>query len=80
MYFSILKSTIDGNLYSGSTTDLKRRVDEHNTGRVKSTSVRKPLNLIYYEAYTTEKLARNREYVVKRSGTARDTIYKRIGA
>ena len=41
----------DNNLYTGSTTNLKRRFDEHNKGRVNSTIDRRPLKLIYYEVY-----------------------------
>ncbi|MBP9739006.1 GIY-YIG nuclease family protein [Candidatus Saccharibacteria bacterium] len=79
-YFYVLKSSLDSKYYFGSSTDLRRRLIEHNSGKVKSTATRLPLNLVYYEAYTTEELARKRESTVKRSGTARDSIYKRIGA
>lgn len=78
-YFYVLKSKLDGKLYYGSTNNLKARLSQHNSGAVKSTKGRKPLELVYYEAYLSQSLALNREKTVKRSGTARDTIYKRIG-
>lgn len=40
----------DGSYYCGITTDLKRRVDEHNTSRkgAKYTRSRRPVRLIYH--------------------------------
>lgn len=66
-------------LYFGSTADLRARVKQHNDGAVASTKGRRPLKLMYYEAYLTHAQALERERTVKRSGTARSTIYKRIG-
>jgi len=60
-YVYILKSKRDEDLYVGSTGDLKRRLVEHNSGKVFSTQLRKPLVLIYYEAYRSEQDARRRE-------------------
>lgn len=77
-YFYVLKSNKDNKLYFGSTSDLKRRHAEHNRGEVASTKLRRPLTLIYYEAYLDESVAREREKVVKRSGTARQTLYNRL--
>ena len=79
-YFYVLRSGADNNLYFGSTSDLKKRVKQHNNGQVQSTKSRRPLDLVYYEAYLSQELALVRERTVKRSGTARETIYKRIGA
>jgi putative endonuclease len=78
-YFYILKSTKDHRLYYGSTTDLKRRVSEHNRGLVTSTKYRSPLDLIYYEAYNQESLARKRERTIKSSRGTRYALLKRIG-
>ena len=62
----ILKSLKDGNLYTGSTNDLRRRVDEHNAGRTPSTKFRRPLRLVYFEEYDTIGEARVREKELKR--------------
>ena len=40
----------DGKLYVGSTTDLKRRIKEHEGGLVPAASYRLPAKLVYYEA------------------------------
>jgi putative endonuclease len=47
----ILKSLKDGDLYIGFTSDLENRTKEHNSGGVFSTRHRRPLKVIYYEAY-----------------------------
>ena len=78
-YFYILRSLKDKKLYYGSTIDLKERFKKHSRGRVSSTRDRRPLALIYYEAYTSEKLARQREKFVKISGRVRAELKKRLG-
>jgi len=77
-YVYILKSRKDGNLYIGSTNDLKRRLDEHNNGLVFSTKSRRPFELVYYEAYKSEKDARNREKNLKLRSRAFAQLRKRI--
>lgn len=42
----ILKSTRDNHLYIGRTNDLVRRLQEHNSGQVQSTKVRRPMVLL----------------------------------
>ena len=64
-YTYVLKSKKDDKLYIGSTSNLSRRFQEHNEGKVKSTSYRCPLELIYYEAYKEEEIARRREKILK---------------
>lgn len=77
-YVYILKSRKDENLYVGSTNDLKKRITEHNTGKVFSTRPRRPLDLVYYEAYKNEQDARVREKQLKYRGRARAQLIKRI--
>jgi putative endonuclease len=67
-YVYILQSQKRKNwLYKGSTSDLKRRVDEHNSGKNISTKYRRPLKLIYYEAYFLKEDAESREKYLKTS-------------
>jgi len=77
-YLYILKSLKDNNFYIGSTTDLKRRFQEHTKGLVVSTKNRRPLELIYYEAYKSEKDARNREKNLKLKSRAYSQLRKRL--
>jgi len=76
-YIYILKSLKDNNLYFGYTTDLVKRVKYHNSGKVKSTKSRRPLKLIYYEAYLNKKDATKREYQIKK-GQWREIIRERL--
>jgi putative endonuclease len=77
-YMYILKSEKDGNLYVGSTNDLKRRFKEHNAGDVESTKPRRPLTILYYEAYSLEEEARDREKQLKLRGHALGQLKRRI--
>lgn len=67
----------DGDLYIGSTSDLKRRVAEHATGRCSSTHKRLPVELIYYEACRSIDAARQRERQLK-TGFGRGYLRKRL--
>ncbi|TKJ40672.1 hypothetical protein CEE37_06835 [candidate division LCP-89 bacterium B3_LCP] len=42
----VLKSKSDGKLYIGSTADLERRLERHNSGRVTSTKGGVPWDII----------------------------------
>ncbi|OHB59250.1 MAG: hypothetical protein A2173_09860 [Planctomycetes bacterium RBG_13_44_8b] len=77
-YVYILKSRKDYNFYIGSTNDLKRRMREHKSGLVFSTKSRKPLQLIYYEAYNAGSDARKREHNLKLRSRAFAQLRKRI--
>jgi putative endonuclease len=59
-YIYVLKSLKDNKFYIGYTNDLRKRIELHNAGRVESTKLRKPFDLIYYEA------SQNREDALKR--------------
>ncbi|MEI8068010.1 MAG: GIY-YIG nuclease family protein [Candidatus Shapirobacteria bacterium] len=77
-YVYILKSIKDGNIYTGYTSNLKRRIIEHNLGKVISTKNRHPLNLIYYEGYLNKEDAKNREKYLKSGGKAKNDLKLQI--
>jgi len=77
-YVYILKSKKDKNLYIGSTKDLKKRLVDHNAGRVFLTKLRRPLELIYYEAYKSEKDAFHREKNLKLRANALTGLKRRL--
>ena len=64
-YVYILFSLNDKRLYIGFTKDLKKRFLKHKYGEVKSTKNRRPLKLIYYEAYLKEIDTKRREKYLK---------------
>ncbi|MXV61572.1 GIY-YIG nuclease family protein [Natronorubrum sp. JWXQ-INN-674] len=56
----------DGSLYTGYTTDLERRVGEHNAGEgAKYTRGRTPVELRYHERFDSKSAAMSREYEIK---------------
>lgn len=77
-YTYVLLSQKDKKLYVGSTNNLKRRLVEHNAGDVQSTKSRRPLSLIYYEAYAAEDDARNREDQLKLRGRSLEQLKRRL--
>jgi len=74
----MLESVKDGSYYIGSTSDLRRRLEEHNNGKSKSTKSRGPFKLIYYEAYISEKDAKHREHNLKLGSRALAQLRKRL--
>lgn len=66
-YLYILQSQKDHDFYTGTTSDLKRRLIEHNAGKNFSTAPRTPFKLIYYEAYSLKQDAEDREKYLKTS-------------
>jgi predicted GIY-YIG superfamily endonuclease len=56
----------DGSLYTGITTDLTRRVGEHNAGTgARYTRSRRPVTLVYQETAASRASASQREYALK---------------
>ena len=72
-YVYIIKSGKTGKLYKGSTSDLKQRIKDHNTGKVNSTKAGVPWILIYYEAFLNKKDA-GREELFLKSGKGKERI------
>lgn len=64
MFFVYVLENPDGELYSGYTNDLKRRLEEHNRGDTKTTSGN-TWKCIYYEACLTQSDALRREHYLK---------------
>ena len=72
-YVYLLKSDLTNKLYKGSCEDLRKRLENHNNGKVKSTKAYKPWKLIYYEAFENKKDASREEKFLK-SGKGRERI------
>ncbi|OGY46173.1 MAG: hypothetical protein A3J62_03580 [Candidatus Buchananbacteria bacterium RIFCSPHIGHO2_02_FULL_38_8] len=78
-YVYVLIGNKNDQMYIGSTSNLERRLREHNNGHEISTKKYMPWKLQYYEAYKTEELARVREKNLKQHGNAKRELKKRIG-
>ena len=77
-YFYVLRNAQNPDeFYTGSTQDLRRRFTEHNAGRQEATSGRQ-WEVAYYEAYQSERVARDRERTIKRNGRMRMLLMNRI--
>ncbi len=66
-YTVYLLSCADGTLYTGVTTDIERRVAEHN-GSAKGaayTKARRPVKLMYTEEAPSRSVAQKREYELR---------------
>jgi putative endonuclease len=55
----------DDHFYTGYTSDLDRRLEEHNEGKVFSTKNRRPLVLVYFEGSKNQTDATRREKYLK---------------
>jgi putative endonuclease len=56
----------DDTLYTGYTTDVERRVAEHDAGEgAKYTRGRTPVELVHVESFGTRSAALSREYEIK---------------
>ncbi|MCH6588701.1 MAG: GIY-YIG nuclease family protein [Proteobacteria bacterium] len=71
MWYVYFLCLCNGDIYVGSTSDLRRRVASHGRGQVASTKQRLPAALTSYVAVQTEGTARERErYFKSGSGKA----------
>ena len=64
-YVYVLHSGSTSRLYIGMTSNLKRRLTEHQENRASATAQRGPWKLIYYEAYLMSGDAEGRERFLK---------------
>ena len=66
-WFVYLLRCADGTLYAGITTDLDRRLAEHNAGKAgaKYTRARRPVTLAWHEPAVDRAAASRREYQVR---------------
>lgn len=67
MSYTYIVECSDGTLYTGWTTDLDRRVKQHNTGKgAKYTKARIPAKLRYFEEFIEKEEAMKRECAIKK--------------
>lgn len=74
-WFVYILRCADDSLYTGVSTDVRRRVEEHNAGSppgARYTSGRRPVVLAYVEAAASRSAAQRREREIK----ARDRAWK----
>ncbi|MDD2894460.1 MAG: GIY-YIG nuclease family protein [Aliarcobacter sp.] len=67
-YFVYILECNDGSLYTGITTDVTKRLEEHNSSDkgAKYTKSRRPVKLLYEELSIDRSSASKREYEIKK--------------
>ncbi|WP_424002072.1 GIY-YIG nuclease family protein [Haloarcula salina] len=69
-YVYVLRCS-DGTFYTGYTTDVERRVREHDAGEgAKYTRGRTPVELVHVESFDSRSAAMSREYELKQRARA----------
>jgi len=77
-YVYLLKSERTKWTYVGYTSNLTRRLEEHNSGKNYSTRRYLPVRLIYYEAYSSKLDATEREKHLKQYGSSLQKLKERV--
>jgi len=67
-YFVYILECNDNTLYTGITTNIQKRLDEHNNSSkgAKYTKSRRPVKLVYQEPSENRSTASKREYNIKK--------------
>jgi putative endonuclease len=76
-YAYILESDKSGRYYIGHTSDLNKRIETHNSGRVKATRNKGPWKCVYFEEFNTKLEANRRELEVKKKKSRKYIDYLR---
>ena len=68
MYYLYIIKCADKTLYTGITTDLKRRIVEHNSTKLgaKYTSSRRPVKIVYSKKFKNRSTASREESLIKK--------------
>lgn len=68
MYYVYMVECSDNTLYTGISTNVTRRVEEHNNSEkgAKYTRARRPVTLVYSEEHPDRSTASKREYQIKK--------------
>ncbi len=71
-WYTYMVRCADNTLYTGITTDLERRVGEHNGNKkgARYTRSRRPVELVFSEAHTDRSMASSREMAIKKMRTS----------
>jgi len=78
-HYVYLLTNRESKLYIGCTNNLEKRLAEHNQGKVFTTKKMLPVDLIYYEAYSSQEHAYQREKKLKNYGSGLAKLKARIG-
>ena len=72
VHYAYVLRCSDGSFYTGYTTDVERRLGEHNAGDgAKYTRGRTPVELVHVERFESKSAAMSREYEIKQLSRSR---------
>ena len=76
MYYVYIVQCADETLYTGTATDIKRRIEEHNSSEkgAKYTRARRPVTLVYSEVLPDKSSALKREYEIKKKMSRKEKL------
>lgn len=78
MFYVYILEDLNNRHYIGYSSDLRRRLKEHTNGKTFTTKHMISPKLIYYEAYSSKILAKEREKKLKQFGSSYKGLFKRI--
>lgn len=73
IYVYVIQSEKDKRFYVGMSENVEIRLNQHNSGKTKSTKGYKPWKLLFFEEFETRQEARKREKYLK-SGIGKEYI------
>ena len=74
----IIESQENNRKYIGFTSDVFKRLSDHNSGKSKYTKAFVPWKLVYFESYSEELKARKRELQLKKSSWHKKQLFDRL--
>ncbi len=77
-YVYFLQSLKDSTYYIGATSDIDKRVKEHNQGKTRSLKSKLPVKLVYFEEYNTKTDALKREIDLKKNWSKKEAVIKSL--
>ena len=77
-YVYVIQSEKDRSTYIGYTSDLNKRLKEHNQGKTRSIKSKIPYRLVYFEDFDAKTEAIKRELRLKKNSFAKEQLYKKI--
>ena len=77
-YVYVIQSLKDKTRYIGFTSDLEKRLKDHNQGKTRSIKHKIPFELIYREEFENKTEAFKREIRLKKNSWEREKLYEKI--
>jgi putative endonuclease len=77
-YVYVIQSLKDNTRYIGFTSDIEKRIKDHNQGKTRSIKHKTPFDLVYKEEFESKTEALKREIRLKKNSWEREKLYEKI--